>query len=58
MFRGKMWLIGQLSVPIDRPVAMDGQDAVGGMLLVKIDFYGVIVGAVTHNGSEIRPLNC
>jgi hypothetical protein len=28
------------------------------MLLVKIDFYGVVVGAMTHNGSEIRPLDC
>ena len=31
---------------------------VAGWLLVKIDFYGVIVGAMTHNGGEIRPLRC
>ncbi len=24
---------------------------------MKIDFYGVVVGAMTHNGSEIRPLD-
>ncbi len=27
-------------------------------LWVKIDFCGVVVGAMTHNGSEIRPLRC
>lgn len=27
-------------------------------LLVKIDFCGGDVGAMTHNGREIRPLPC
>ena len=68
MFRGKMWLIGQLSVPSDRSVSIHNHGCrtakmlLAGWLidrlLVRIDFYGVIVGAMTHNGSEIRPLHC